>query len=357
MTEKLSFYAGEKALAMIREQGLSSDRIKVISGAAGGPKWIVLYGLDRMIFSSWMADRVDPLYLLGSSIGAFRFSTAMGTSPEEAVDRLLDAYIHQAYVGRPSPKEVSDTTIDIINHALGDSGLDRIFDHPFLRLNILTVRCKGLGGYEQKIIQGLGMGAAALSNLVGRKNLKYFFERTVFFDSRDQAPFHVMSDFPTRLIPLNKDNLLKAALASGSIPLVMSGISGIPGTNGGMYRDGGVLDYHLDIPYGVNDGIILFPHYTDRITPGWLDKKLPWRKPRKEHVDHLLMICPSRSFIQDLPYAKIPDRSDFVTFAGKDSERFAYWKTVADKSRELADDFANAVESGKIKDRVQAFPV
>lgn len=353
MNEKLSFYAGEKALVQIRDKGLSPEMVTVMAGAAGGPKWLVLYGLDHYIFSTWLAERTAPLYLLGSSIAVFRFSAVMAGSPGASLDRLLEAYIHQAYTGKPSPETVSEKSMDIIEAYLGNGGASRVLAHPFLRLNILTDRCKGLAASERKALQMTGLVAAALANLTGRRHLRHFFERTLFYDSRDTAPFHTMSDFPTQTVPLTPANLAPAILASGSIPLVMSGISHIPGTDGGTYRDGGMMDYHLDIPYGIDEGLVLFPHYTNRITPGWLDKTLAWRKPRKEHMDRLVMVCPSRSFIQNLPYAKIPDRKDFYLFQGKDPDRFAYWKTVADQSRHLADDFADAVESNRIRDRVQ----
>jgi len=33
-----------------------------------------------------------------------------------------------------------------------------------------------------------------------------------------------------------------------------------------------------------NSGIAFFPYYTNRIIPGWFDKKLPWRKPSSSNI-------------------------------------------------------------------------
>jgi hypothetical protein len=350
---RLSFYAGEKALALIRDAGLSPEMVEVMAGAAGGPKWLVLYGLDRYLFSDWLADRKAPLHLLGSSIGAFRFAAAMAGPPAETIDRLREAYIHQAYTGKPSPLEVSEKSRAILDVCLADGGADRVLAHPFLRLNVLATRCRGLSAREPKAVQMLGLSAAALSNLAGRRHLARYFERALFHDPRAEAPFHGMADFPTVRLPLTRENLAPAVMASGSIPLVMAGVPGLSGSGDGMYRDGGMIDYHLDVPYNVDRGLVLFPHYTDRIIPGWLDKHLPWRKPHREHLERLLLVCPSRAFIQHLPYAKIPDRNDFYTFKGNDPARFAFWNTVADRSRLLADDFAEAVATGEIRGRVR----
>jgi hypothetical protein len=149
------------------------------------------------------------------------------------------------------------------------------------------------------------------------------------------------------------DNIKPALLASGSIPLVMSGINNIPGACPGTYRDGGILDYHPDLPFTEDDGIVLFPHYTDKIIPGWMDKKLAWRRPSRSHMENVVLVAPSRKFIKELPYKKIPDRNDFYLFKGKQSERISYWNSVVDKSTALGEEFLNVVQSNKIRDIIQ----
>lgn len=353
MSEKLVFLAGGKAYRKIKDNGLSPEMVKVIAGAAGGPKWIVLSALDRLIFSEWLLERPEPVHLLGSSIGSYRFAAAMGKNPAASIGRLLDAYIHQAYKGKPSAKEVTEKGEEILRNYLDEEAVENILAHPFLRLNILAVRCMNMTASEKKSVMIPGLLAAMLANAISRKNLKFFFKRTLFYDKRSEPPFFNMNTFPTDRVPLSRENLVLSILASGSIPVVMEGVTGIPGTKGGMFRDGGAIDYHLDVPFGVEDGIVLFPHYTDRIIPGWLDKQLTYRKPRKEHFENVLIVAPAKDFTASLPNGKIPDRNDFKTFFEKDRERFAFWKTVAQKSGELADEFHDAVSSGKIKDRVR----
>lgn len=69
-----------------------------------------------------------------------------------------------------------------------------------------------------------------------------------------------------RFVALNAGNLRQALLASGSIPMVMEGVRDLPGAGAGTFRDGGLLDYHLDLPYS-GDDIVLYPHFTDRVIP------------------------------------------------------------------------------------------
>ena len=349
----LDFYAGSRALQRIRSSGLKADDVQVMTGAAGGPKWLILGHLDRMIFSSWFKDRKKPLFLVGSSSGAWRFAMTAQTDPVVAVTRFEQAYIHQYYSKNPTPAEIRREAIRILNGIMPDEAPGQILSHPFLRLNVMSVRCKGPVAIEAKPVQMAGMLGAVVLNTIHRRGLGFLFDRVLFHDPRDIPPFWKMDGFPIQRVPLVQANLHQTLMASGSIPLVMPGVTDIPGARPGTYRDGGVIDYHMELPCSLNGGIVLSPHYTDRIIPGWLDKRLSWRKPSAANTADVLMICPSRSFLSALPYGKIPDRSDFNRFAGKDKVRMAYWQQAADSGKRLADEFMEAVLAGRIKELVR----
>jgi hypothetical protein len=242
---------------------------------------------------------------------------------------------------------------------LGNGSGEKSLAHPFYRMSVLTVRSRHLIGSTRKVVQGIGLAGAVLANLARRGWLKYFFERTLFYDRRDIPPFFSMNDFPTRTVPLSSANLPQAIVASGSIPLVMEAVANIPGAGPGAYLDGGIVDYHIDIDYTGDrddDRLVLFPHYTDRIVPGWLDKKLTWRVPLPARTENLVLLAPSRDFVAALPYGKIPDRDDFYRLFRRDDERIAYWYKTAAESRRLGDEFVEAVESGRIREKVKPLP-
>lgn len=354
MTGPLEILAGTKALTHIREKGLRPGDVRVTAGAAGGPKWLVLNRLDRYLFSHWFRDRRSPMFLVGSSIGAWRFAAVSQSDPQAALDRFEDAYIHQRYESRPGPEEVSRVTRRILNAFLDERAVREVLDHPSLRLNIMAVQCLGMTASDRRFRLALGLGGAAVCNAVHRRFLKYFFRRTLFFDSRRLPPFMRMNQFPLQTVALNPRNLRPALLASGSIPLLMSGVSGIFGAAAGTYRDGGIIDYHLDIPFlGRSKGLVLFPHYIPRIIPGWLDKKMPWRRPAPRNMSRVVLVAPSRDFVRKLPLGKISDRNDFWLFEGRDRERIVYWKTLVRSGEQLAEAFHDAVESGRIRKMVR----
>jgi hypothetical protein len=159
-------------------------------------------------------------------------------------------------------------------------------------------------------------------------------------------------DFPSHEVALSGDNLLPALLASASIPLVMSGVRNIPGAPDGVYRDGGLLDYHLDLPYE-QPGIILYPHFTDKVVPGWFDKTLPWRRGDATRLQDVLLVSPSRAYLDSLPDRKLPDRKDFEKYLGDDSGRERSWRASIAESDRLGDEFLELVESGRLLDQVQ----
>ncbi|MGV8769482.1 patatin-like phospholipase family protein, partial [Pseudomonas aeruginosa] len=61
-------------------------------------------------------------------------------------------------------------------------------------------------------------------------------------------------------------------------------------------RDGGLLDYHLDLPYE-DRGVVLYPHFTDKVIPGWFDKGLPWRRGDAGRLQDVLLLAPSREYL------------------------------------------------------------
>jgi hypothetical protein len=328
--------------------------VQVIAGGAGGPKGLILTSLDRAIFASWLKDRTAPLFLLGSSIGAWRFAAASRSRPAEVIEALEEELIRQRYEATLSRAVVSRGSLKILDRLLEGGGSREVLEHPYLRLSILAARSKWPVASDNKLLLGLGLADAALYNAVHRAALSFFFERTLFYDPRELPPFFRMKGLPLNRVALSKGNLKPALLATASMPLLMRGVRNIPGAPPGVYRDGGVLDHHLDVPFlRGGEGIVLFPHYTDRLVPSWFDKRLPWRQPTPSNLENVLLVTPRSSFLERLPFGRLPEKWDFLVFHGRDDERIACWRRVIEESRFLGEEFLAAVESGDIRERVR----
>jgi hypothetical protein len=337
--------AGPAALSELRERGLRPERVRIFVGASGGPKWLALHGLDRVLFPWLLAGVAAPLHVVGSSIGSFRAATLATRDPVSALERLCNGYIEQRYSARPSPREVSEGGEKIMDSVLGAEGVAPLVEHSLLRLHIVTVRMRHLGALEGPA-QRLGLAAAALLNTVDRRALGLSLERVVFDAGGEAAPFAPWRALPTRHVPLTRDNALAAIHASASIPAVMAGVRNPQGAPRGTYRDGGVADYHFSREIDAADGLTLYPHFYPYLVPGWFDKALPWRRTRG--LQRTLLIAPSKAHVARLPGGKIPDRNDFVRMNDKD--RITAWREVVALGARMGDELMELIATQRVAD-------
>lgn len=330
---------------LVREQrgqrALDPDHISHFLAAAGGPKWLVLNQLDRFLFGEWFRGRRRPLVGVGSSIGAWRLACVTQSDPLAAIQRFEDAYVEQRYSAKPSPAEISEQSRRIMETALGTDGIDAILQHPWLHLNIVTAHCRSLAA-EQGWKLKFGLLDAMIANALHRDWLACHFQRVVFH-SPSAPPVRLAADaFDTIYVPLTRDNLLPALMATAAVPMLMEPVHDIPGAPPGVYRDGGLIDYHMDLQIDAPEGIVFQPHFSARVVPGWLDKFAPWRKP--QHTAGKLLVAPAAPLIAQLPGGQIPDRNDFFRYPTED-ERIAAWREVLDKTREMPTAFMEYVST------------
>jgi hypothetical protein len=338
----VSFRAGPGALAHVRQHGLEPADIACIPAAAGGPKGLALIPFDKLFHREWLDRPGLEVELIGASVGAWRMAALAQPDAVAALDRLARAYVRdQNYTTKPSTSDVAVAIAHIAREVLGGGPL-QVRDG--VALTIVTSRARGpLAGTESK----LAFARATLTNAVSRARLASHLERVLFFAGRPgflQQPFDA---FGLVRVPLEPRNAAEALLASGTIPLVCTPVQDIPGAPPGNYWDGALVDYHLLLPYpqltraGGRHRIVFYPHFNDYVTPGWLDKHLPWRKAPRGHpwLDDMLLVAPSPAFLARLPNGKLPDRQDFYRYGQDHAARIRDWeRAIAECER-----FAEAV--------------
>ena len=348
------FNAGASAFAEIRDNGFDPVRIGTFAGASGGAKWLVLSQLDRVVARRILPRLEGPVHTIGTSIGAWRFACYAQSDPVAAIDRFEEAYLSQSYSDKPDREEISDKLSGILDYVLGSGGADEILEHPVLRTHVMTVRSRRLTASEHPVALAAGLLSVATMNAAMRRSLGAFFERVLFHDPRTEPPFFSLPGFPMRQVALTKRNLKDAILATGSIPLLLRAIRDIHGAPPGLYRDGGVIDYHLDFPHSSGDRIALYLHFYDFLKPGWFDKRLRWRNASPQSVDRTLLISPAPAFVDRLPGRKIPDRRDFTSMAP--AEREKVWRRTVAACRELADELEDVLENDRLVERLRPYP-
>ena len=348
----LTFKAGAGALKFIRSYGFDLASVGTIAGASGGPKWLVLSQLDRAILTNLVPRLAGPVHLIGTSIGSWRLACYAQQDPLAAIERFETAYIDQTYSDSPDIHEITAKTWEILRVVLGDNGVEEILGSPLFRSHVMAVRSRHITASENRWLLRLGLLTAATLNVISRRSLGAFFERALFYDARELPPCFDATGFPLQRVELSSANLEQAIIATGSIPLVLSGVRDIDGATPGIYRDGGVIDYHHDLPHSSNERLTLYPHFFDRLVPGWFDKKLGWRRPNPAHTDRTILVSPSAEFVSRLPHAKIPDRTDFLNYTPV--ERVRAWRACVAACQELGDEFNDVLEAEQLAARLQA---
>ncbi|MGZ8321241.1 MAG: patatin-like phospholipase family protein, partial [Telluria sp.] len=115
------------------------------------------------------------------------------------------------------------------------------------------------------------------------------------------------------------------------------------------------IDYNLALPYSRLQGdkdqgsLVLYPHFSEHVVPGWLDKGLPWRRTargaNRGWLDNVVIVAPTPEFLRTLPRGKLPDRKDFQHYGLDHDERIRNWKKAMAEGQRLRDEFAAFAEN------------
>ncbi|MBI5569999.1 MAG: hypothetical protein HY914_08650 [Desulfomonile tiedjei] len=354
MKDYLRFKAGPDILPLVRDEGLAPRRVRVFAGPAGGPKWFVSVGFDRGLMQSHFFEKAQGRVLLaGSSAGAWRCLAMMCRDPLTAHEKLRMAYSRNVFTTADTPETIGDALRKNVEAFVDEEDVPFILHHPVHDLFMHTVRSRGPAASERAGVQGAALLVAAAMNVFSSHAMRLMFQRVAFYAAPEE-PACLNHGFDGASARLTAENLRMAAVATGSLPYIIAGVSHIPAAPLGVYRDGGLLDYQLNQDYHPgNGGLILFFHYQERIVPGWFDKKLPWRKPPSGSLNRVLQVFPGPDFLKLLPDGRLPDRKDFETFVNNPSERFRRWDEVSRLSGILWEEFIESVESKAIRQLVR----
>ena len=356
MTAPITIRLGRRARQRIAAEGVQADDIAIVPAAAGGPKGLILHGIDCWLFGEFLQAAPRQRRLVGASIGAWRMAASAFDDPVAAHRRLARLYAGQRYPDKVTPQYVSQACRALLDELL-DGRAAEVLNHPTHHLAILTMR--GVGPLAdtrgQQWREMAGFLRAAAGNALSRRRLAASMERVVFHHCQDDNGWlrEAFDAFAAHFVHLSDANLREALLASGSIPLVLQAVTGIAGAPPGAYWDGGLIDYHLHLPYQRDPGLVLYPHFADYIVPGWLDKAMPWRRARAgaRHpaLDNLILVSPSPDFVAALPNRKLPDRQDFKRYGQDHAGRTRDWLQAIGESQRMADALARWCEKPDLK--------
>src|SRR5699024_7219781 len=161
----LRVLAGPTAYEHIKNHGLQQAHISAMVGASGGPKWLSFAKLDEYLFGEYFAERPEPLHVVGSSAGAWRFSCFAQGNP---VHSCRD-FSHQAQ-RICCPKGMCHQEITLHTRGLLDvffsqpNSADYAANNRNVKLHIVAARAKHLNSASNRAAQTTGLVSAALAN-------------------------------------------------------------------------------------------------------------------------------------------------------------------------------------------------
>ena len=328
----LRLLAGSQAFREIRERGLSPTRVRAIIGASGGPKWLVLSRLDQYLNEHFLS-----ITLLGSSVGAWRMALYATKNAHEHFRKLEAINLEHFYQPPITPDEINLFIDRVLGEVFTESCRDQILNSPNRHLQVISVRNRRALNGRSTASQLLSLSLAAAGNLLSSSATRLVYPRVVVSQSGRTS----IIGLPGENVTLDQENFPQALIASGAIPVAMSPAE-LPGSKARWHWDGALADYHFGGPFNVPDGLILYPHFSSKVIPGWFDKPLPWRKPRGHDYSRVVMLVPSNEFIASLPFGKVPDRHDITRLSNEERKR--YWRTVVEATNHLVEDFRTALE-------------
>ena len=344
----LTIRAGHFAKQHLLQHGLNAQDIDIIPGAAGGPKGIGIFGLDQAIFDNFLTQSPKRRTLIGSSIGAWRFASISAWGATQGLSRLADLYTHLYFDKHMKMHDIGKICQQMLLD-LVQGREEQMLNHPDYHLTIISTKARHLFQSDHAVPLLASVAAIVASNALARKNNRWFMQRVISQPAHG-TQFQLQDEFTTHYHSLTEHNILSWLMASASIPGVMNAVKNIPDVQG-SYRDGGLIDYHIDLPFN-SQGIVLYPHFTDSITPGWFDKTIK-RRANFNNQARTLLISPSPEYLASLPLGRLPDRKDFALKGLDQATRIQFWQQSVRESQRLGDEFLALVDQQNWDDVLQ----
>src|SRR5699024_1004434 len=133
------------------------------------------------LLNDFFAQRQEPLHLVGSSAGAWRFACYAHPKAAETSLAFAKAYQNICYGKDMTTAEITSHSRALLDVIYEDEASSRAAaDNPIMKLHLVAARAKHLNRTTNRMTQMMGLTSTALANGISRRFLGSFFERVVF---------------------------------------------------------------------------------------------------------------------------------------------------------------------------------
>lgn len=343
---RLQMYAGQEAYHTIKEQGLKPEQIRLMVGASGGPKWLMLSRIDQYLCENFFNRAEQSIELVGSSIGAWRMACYAREDALAAFKQFELSYMDQRYEQPVKTEDIAAKVDAVLWEFFTGANAREIVENPKRHLHVVAVRARKLYNSRHPLAQAVSLALAATGNLLSPKWVELMYPKVMISQAGQHGPYLRKPEQVT----MTEHNLREALTATAAVPLAMQP-SKLQGGANRWHWDGGIVDYHFAGPFKADNGLVFYPHFSPKLIPGWFDKSLAWRKVKAQNYSNVVVLCPSFEFIDALPYGKIPDRKDFTQM--DNDTRNVFWAQVLDQTMHLVEDLDQAMVKDQCRSMVQ----
>ncbi|KNC99759.1 uncharacterized protein SPPG_09257 [Spizellomyces punctatus DAOM BR117] len=271
------------------------DYFSIYIAPASGPSGLTTTGFESRIKNLYAKSKLSGTkWLVGSSTGAMRFMALIGSlvsTERNLTEELMKHYCWMQYNAGDTPQILRPMMDQLYRLVAPPDLMSDILTHPQFRLAIIVSNIRD--SYQQLPDWALRavLGCYAVGNLVNERALTGLCERIVFY-SGDEVPKFLANGFGgennTRFVKLVKENVYEVLHGTTCIPFVQERCESIPGAGEGLYLDGALTDYMLNVQFTdpSHRALLLSDQPTSNVYPTALDAMFRWRTVPISYLEH-----------------------------------------------------------------------
>lgn len=313
----------------LKTRGL--DYFKVFFAPASGPRCFVTMGFDQQFAKLFASGSVkDTKWLVGASMGAVRISALIGTiiSGKDLTSEVKEHFTQMYYKVGDTPASLSRMMSGLFEKCAPKDLVNDIVHHPQLHLAVMvTAIAPSYRKYPDWKLKVL-FGAHFLVNIITQRLLGTLYNRLCFYSGPTPPPF--MTDCPDiQFIPLTTENFFDVMRATTCIPCVSERCTYIEGAGEGLYMDGGISDFMLNVC--IRDptySALLLNDLSEKVKQSFFDRYLPYRNTPNAFFENCSIIWPSYVFINSMVPKALPCSLDWFVgrYIKNPEERMYFWR-------------------------------
>jgi hypothetical protein len=317
---------------------------------AAGPRAFVSSGFEASLASSYLSNNIkSEKWLIGGSTGGLRALAFVNSLllKQDLACKIKDHYCEMYYKHGFTSDKLHAMMLEMFDSVCPNDVLKEALEHDTFKVAILVSELRYPFSLLPVILLRPFLAIVVLLHLVLPSLIEtLFFKRLCFYSGHSPPSFLGLED-SVEFCKLTINNCQQVLHATTSMPLISKTCTFIKGKGPGVYFDGGITDYYLNMKINGANGLLLGDlHPTSPIYRSALDLFVPWRRHLPdEYFEHVSVIRPTENFLKSLEPRSLPSVRDWFSkeYIKYPEKRKDSWNLVYDLSQKhwFEDSFAD----------------